>query len=234
MVWPKLTVSDYSEMLRKLSVSVFIVTIVCVWLLRSHVAAADKLFDRLDLAPGMVLLGYISIPVGTFLVAVVVAFIFESVKLHDKISEIFNIRAMFDVRWILIPMALLSGAVVTSAQYDRITAERRRLMREVFYKYASSAKAAQIDVHLIIQALTAWSWYWLCVEAIAIIIPTALLLAWFSQWTASTIMIALAMFLQLLMSVFRNEANKYAEAEVGEILADDARRQAVRSVFDAL
>jgi hypothetical protein len=36
------------------------------------------------------------------------------------------------------------------------------------------------------------------------------------------------------MTLFRADANKYAEAEVSQILADDDRRDAVKSVFDAL
>jgi hypothetical protein len=235
MVWPKLTVSDYREMLRKLSASAFVMTIICVSLLRSRIVAVEQFFHVLDADSAMIkVLGPISIPFGTFVAAFIVAIISESIKLHDRISGLLGIRAAFDLYRILVPMALLSGATVDGARFSRIVADRRRLMREVFYEYASSAKDADIDNHLVIQALTAWSWYWLFVESIVIIITTAAVLTWFGHWRLSTLMLAVAMVLQLIMTIFRSESNKYAEAEVSAILAKEDRRQAVRSVFDAL
>jgi hypothetical protein len=234
MVWPKLTVSDYPEMLRKLSAAVFLVVVGCIWFLRIHVGAVDRVFRSFDLDHEVTIFGPLSIPFGTFIVAFVIAVISESIKLHDKISDLLRIRAVFDIRWILIPMALLSNTTIESKRFIRIMSDRQRLMREVFYKYASSSKDAEIDRHLVTQALTAWSWYWVCIESNVIVLPTAALLAWFGQWLASTVTLTIAFLGHLLMKLFRAEANKYAEAEVSQILADEDRREAVKSVFDAL
>lgn len=234
MVWPKLTVSDYREMLRKLSFSVFLVTAACIFFLRNQISTVDELFSLLDVTPPINTFKLITIPFGTFVVAIVIAIISESIKLHDRISKLLDIRAVFDVRWILIPMALLSGATVTRERINRIDSDRSRLMADVFYKYASSAKDAEIDGHLITQALTAWSWYWLIIETMVIVIPTAAVLAWFGQSKAAAAFLALALVLLFLMRLFRAEANKYADAEISAILADDDRRRAVRAVFDAL
>jgi hypothetical protein len=135
MVWPKLTVSDYREMLRKLSASSFIVTALCVSLLRSQIVAVDMLFQSLHVVPPIKALDSISIPFGTFIVAVIMAVVSEGVKLHDNVSDVLGIRAAFDVRWILIPMALLANATVDEARLNRIEIDRKRLMAEVFYKY---------------------------------------------------------------------------------------------------
>lgn len=234
MVWPKLSVSNYRETLRKLSTSAFFVTAACVWLLRSQISAVDEFLRPLDVTTAIRVFDSVSVPFGTFAVAAVVAIVSESTKLHDKISDALRIRAVFDVHWILIPMALLVGAQIQRARAERITVDRSRLMGEVFYRYASSAKEGEIDAHLIIQALTAWSWYWLCVETIAILLPTAALLVWFGQWKPAAIVMALVLVLQLLMRVFRADANKYADVEVNEILQDEGRRQVVRAAFDAL
>lgn len=107
-------------------------------------------------------------------------------------------------------------------------------MNEVFYKYASGAKTADIDGHLITQALTAWSWYWMCVEALVILTLTTVALVWFAKWGATVLILAIMFALLLLMRAFRAKATNYAEAEVSEILEDGKRRQAVKSVFDAL
>jgi hypothetical protein len=227
VVVPKLTVCDYREMLRKLSTAAFFVTLACVYVLRSRIAVVDQLLDSLDVAPRVEAYS-IPIPFGTFVV------VSESIKLHDRISGVLGIRAVFDVRWILIPMALLTGSVVERRQFERIATDRRRLMNDVFYKYASSAKQADIDTHLITQALTAWSWYWVCVESLVFLILTAAAFAWFRDWGAAALVLVIMLALLVLMKIFRAEANKYAEAEVSEILADEGRRQAVKSAFDAL
>ena len=120
MVWPKLTVSDYPEMLRKLSFAVFLVTAACIFLLRSQIPIVDELFNSFDVNTPIIVSYLGSIPFGTFIVAFVVALISESIKLHDKISDVLGIRVVFDVRWILSPMALLSGATVNRERFDRI------------------------------------------------------------------------------------------------------------------
>jgi len=233
MVWPKLTVCDYREMLRKLSAAAFFVTLSCVYILRSRIAVVDQLFDSLDVTPPIEAYS-LHVPFGTFVVAFAFAVLSESIKLHDKISSVLSIRAVFDVRWILIPMALLSGSTVERSRFDRIATDRTRLMNDVFYKYASSAKQADIDIHLITQALTAWSWYWVCVESLVFLILTAAMLWWFGDWVATALVLAVMLAVIAIMNIFRSDANKYAEAEVSVILSDEVRRKAVKSVFDAL
>lgn len=233
MVWPKLTVSDYPEMLRKLSTVAFLVTATCISFLRSQIAVVDQMLSNLDVTPQISVFSA-SIPFGTFIIAALVAVLSESVKLHDKISRALGIREVLDVRWILIPMALLSGARVNRDRFNRITSERRRLMNDVFYRYGSSVKEAVIDGHLITQALTAWSWYWICIESLVFLGLTAVVLAWFGNWASVVLLLSIMLLLLCLMRIFRGEANNYAEAEVAEILADNARKRAVKSAFDAL
>jgi hypothetical protein len=192
------------------------------------------LFHQLDLLNTVTSFGSFKIPFGTFLVAALVAFVSESTKLHDKISDVFRIRANFDIRWILIPMALLSGAGVNRARLAKISTSRRQLMGEVFYKYASSAQKTVIDKHLITQALTAWSWYWLCIESMVILLVTAAVLAWFLDWPSVSFLLAVILMLRLISLVYRSEANRYADAEVNAILSDATRRTEVNTIFNAL
>lgn len=232
MAWPKLTVSNYPEMLRKLSAGVFIITASCICVIRIEVAPVDQWLS-LNMSQIKVF-GEVSLPIGTVVVAFLAAVISEAIKLHDKISILFRIRKIFDCHWILIPMALCSGGAVSTRQIRRLSDESDRLMREVFYKYASSASDSKIDNHLLTQALTAWSWYWICVEAMVFIIPTAIILALYGQWRSSTIILLGIFVLQLIMKIFYSEATKYADAECSAILADQDRREAVKAIFDAL
>lgn len=233
MVWPKLTVANYPEMLRKLSASVFLVTTACVWLLRIEIAPIDQALRSFDISQ-VKLLGEFPVPSGTVTAAFLIAVLSESVKLHDKVSRLFQVRSAFDYRWILVPMALCASATIGRGQLRRLAVERDRLMAEVFYKYVSGSNNPEIDKHLVTQALTAWSWYWICVEAIAVIIPTALILAYYNLWQCSTLLLGVVILLQLIMKSFRAEASKYAEAEVDAILADADRQQRVKAVFNAL
>jgi hypothetical protein len=235
MVWPKFSVSDYPEMLRKLSFLAFCVAIACTWLVRGYIPPVDRWLGHLDAAtPTLEAIASIKIPFGTFVVGVCAAFISESVRLHDKISSALGIRSTFDTHWILIPMALLSGAAVDRAKLGRIASDRNRLMDDVFYKYASSGKKADIDKHLITQALTAWSWYWLCVESMVLLVLTASVAALFSKWALIAGLLAAVILLILLMRVFRADASDYAGAEVNAILDEPARRADIKAVFDAL
>ena len=236
MIMPKLTVSNYPEMLRKLSIATFFMTIGSLMLLRTYVHSIDSALMHLDVNfPNVPVFGPIKIPFGTFLVAFVVAAISKSMKLHDKISDALRIRSEFDIRWILAPMALLSGASLSSGQFEKMAVERRRLMGELFYTYASSTPGRQvIDGHTVTQALTTWSWYWLCVEAVAIILPTAAILAYEGQnsWTAG--LLAIALMLMLAMRVFWFDCSRYANSQVRQILNDSGRRAEIAAVFNAL
>jgi hypothetical protein len=236
MTMPKLTVSNYPEMLRKLSTAILFVTIGCLALLRTNVVPIDQNLQLLDvMTPAIPVFGPIKIPFGTFFIAFAFACISESVKLHDKISDVLKIRHEFDVRWILIPMALLSGAILNTAQFERLKLERRRLMGDAFYAYASSTPGRQvIDPHTITQALTSWSWYWLCAEAIVVIIPTAAALAYAGHFQYATALLAIVLALMLVMRFFRIDCSRYADSQIQQILNDNGRRSAVATIFNAL
>lgn len=236
MVMPKLTVSDYSEMLRKLSTAFFFVTLGCVSLLRWRIPAINEALANLDFAtPTITSLFSISIPLGTILLAFGGALLSESMKLHDKISDLFWIRREFDIRWILIPMALLSEAKVNSGKFEKIKSERKRLMGDVFYAYASSSAGKPvIDPHTIKQALTTWSWYWLCVEAIVALLITAAILAYAGDFLWATTGLGAILFLMLLMRFFWADCAKYADSQVQQILKTPARRRQIDRTFNAL
>ncbi len=70
MIMPKLTVSNYPEMLRKLSTATFFVTAACLELLRSHVDYMDGALKHLDImTPAVPIFGPVKISFGIFLVA---------------------------------------------------------------------------------------------------------------------------------------------------------------------
>src|SRR5690606_15472439 len=98
--------------------------------------------------------------------------------LHDRISDIFFIRRNFDVKHILLPTARNVGVNIDKEIINKIIKERRPLMNQVFYRYASSRNEPVVDKHLIEKALDTWSWFWVFLEAsiIALISSTLFLI----------------------------------------------------------
>ena len=234
MTMPKLTVTNYPEMLRKLSAAMLFVMIGCLSVLRAQIPVFDDAFKHLDfIFPAVPVLGPITIPFASFLTAFVIACITESIKLHDKLSDLFKFRHEFDIRWILIPIALLAGATLSVTQMEKLRYARQPLMGQTFYKYASSTKP-EIDPHTITQALTSWSWYWICVEATAVLIPTGAILAYVGKYSWSTAIALVVLVLLTLLRVFHFDCAKYANSQIEQILSDSDRRSAVVAAFNAL
>jgi hypothetical protein len=83
-----------------------------------------------------------SLNIAGLVIAFAVAIVAFVTQLHDRISDLFRIRANFDRDKILLPLAKLVGAKLTPQQIARIDNNaRHRLMREVFYPYTSSRAA---------------------------------------------------------------------------------------------
>ena len=236
MIMPKLTVRDYPEMLRKLSTAALLVSSVCIWVLRANIPSLDETLQTLDrLVPTISILGNLTIPFGTFLVAFIIAAASEAVRLHDKISDLLRIRHEFDLRWILIPMAVQSAAPISHAQHQRLKDSRSALMTPVFYKWASSAPdKSAIDSHVVVQAMTVWSWYWVCVESIVLVLITAAILFISENYQVSAIALFCVLLLQILMRILRADCNRYAESEVHQILDDASRKTQNAIYFNAL
>lgn len=237
MIMPKMTVSNYDEMLRKLSTANLILVAICIEILRSKIFVIDTFLKQIDpILPSKIpLIGDTSIPFGIFLPAFLITGLFEAIKLHDKISNFFGIRRRFDLRWILIPMALLSGARVSQAHFENVANARDHLMEKTFYKYASgSTGKAIIDNHTITRALTSWSWYWMCVESCMIMMITAFIFFCFENyfWAALCQMIIPIFF--FIMWCFRADCEKCADSEIRQILDDANRKLQIASVYDAL
>ena len=236
MILPKLSVSNYPEMLRKLSSSAFLVTAFSVTYLRAKVPEIEALLSVLD-ASAVVFpkIGEITMPFGTLASSFLVAVVSESIRLHDKVSNLIGIRLKFDVEQILKPMAQEADVELNDAQQQKLVLDRNRLMGELFYAYASSSPGkAKIDPHNITQALTTWSWYWMAVEAIVILALVALSLIFFGKGSVAWLPAICIGVLLILMKVFYGDCCRYANTQVKEILADQTRLSTIVNRFNAL
>lgn len=234
--FPIFSVNNYNEMLTKLGWYTFGGALLCIFTLRQFTplvtqvtACIDSVFPKeaADVLPFPISL------VSVFILAIATALVAHAIKLHDRLSNLLGIRNEFDVNYVLYPLAIASGANLSVAQFNKVRQLRKSLMGSTFYAYVSSTNPV-IDSHTITQALTNWSWFWVCLEAIAFLTVTAIILAIYGAWPAAASLLIACMVLLLLMRFFRLQSATYAESQVEQVLRDSARRAAVAAEFNAL
>lgn len=226
------SVSGYPAMLNKIGISTFFISLGATWLLRKNLAPLGTILSPLDLT---VTIQGLSVQIGYVIPALVLALSFRIFKVHDRISDLFGIRRRFDVHEILVPLAGEVGVAVSVEKAKRMAEKRDDLMREVFYRYASGTPSqAVIDEQMITMALDQWSWYWMLLEASAIILPCALvLLVLLRTGPAACLLLTFVVllgFMRLLMPLSAD----YAHREVKAIVEDQARRNHLRQALGAL
>ena len=93
---PLATVTNYQEMLRRIAFFTFVAGLFAVRLLRLNSAAIDSLLAQIDIDIELPYVGKYKI-LGYVLPAAIIAFIFYTIRLHDRLSWCFRIRYLFDV-----------------------------------------------------------------------------------------------------------------------------------------
>jgi hypothetical protein len=231
------TPRNYAEVLWKLAGWAFYEIYIVTFLLRD-ISAIDDAFRSIETH------GHLGAFIGTLpaaanipgaVLALAAAVISQALHLHDRISDLFGIRASFDEEKILFPLAARVGSNLTPRQYDTARSQRRHLMYDVFYRYTSSrADHPLVDKHNIEHALAAWSWFWVCVEGV-FFIGLAAIVAFFSRGGILAIYLAAAAALVFVLAVAQHaRLARYARPQVEAIAADPTAAAAVRDRFNAL
>ena len=237
LLLPIFVIRSYSDMLRKLASFLFYETWVVTFVLRG-IPPIDEAFSRsygkigsaLSVIPNADKLNLIGLGV-----ALVVAGAGYFLQLHDRASDVLGIRKRFDRVCILVPLALMVGAKLTPEKIDRLDVSRDTVMRDVFYKYASSrAENPLVDKHDIEHALSGWSWYWVFIEAILLLLVSSVVAISFGAYEMSASFVLLAMLCWLLAGMQRVRLYRYARPQVEAIAGNANAAAAVKAVFDAL
>jgi len=234
-----LSPTNYSEMLKKLASFLFYEVWIVTFFLREIPAVksaflavenAPPIKNVISLIPGHESLNLTGVAIGLF-----IAGLSYATQLHDIISDIFRIRHHFDIDYILLPLARKVGKEITPEFVEKISAARDPLMREVFYKYASSrSESTIVDKHDIERALDGWSWYWILIEAMPITLLAAGIAAIFGtmgQIFGFLLAFACLLFFAILYSL---KLRRLARPQVDAIASDRNARAAVEKQFDAL
>ena len=230
MSWnPLPEVTDYRAMLNRILLFTTASACIGIWLLRRHFPALDAVLTQLDFKIEIWGVKEIKL-VGYIVPGLVVGFLTRSIRLHDRISDVLGIRQRFDVKFILVPLAIGTGIQEKDIQFEVVKARRDDLMGPVFYRFASSTNP-QIDKHLICEALDWWSWYWVIVESASVFFVVAIILIFAKA--GMTVVVILACIAVSLGSLpfFKHHCARYAKREVQEILNNPTRKKQVKEQF---
>lgn len=230
---PLAPVTDYQSMLNRVSWFTTATALAAVWLLRACVPSLDAALRQVDAA--LALGGESSTtPAGYLLPALAVGIATRVFRLHARLSDWLEIRECFDVEVILAALADRTGVDLAGVSEERLRAERRHLMRTAFYPFVSGAEPA-VDRSLIHQALDAWSWFWVLLEATAVSTVASFGLIACSAYRPGFQLLGAALAVAAAgLPALRNQCRRYAVAQVRAIVDDPQRADAVRAAFNEL
>jgi len=230
---------NYTQVRRKLAFFLFFELWLATFFLRG-LPPIEALFSAVEQAGPMeaiasLLPAVAKLNLTGLILAIFVTTICYAITLHDRISDLLEIRKKFDYQHILLPLAKLVNVRLSAAQKIRIQENQDSLMRQVFYKFASSrAKNPIVDKHDIERALEAWSWFWIMVEAIpfAVVFGIVACVAKGTTLTITFLAIAFALFAAAWFSTRRFP--RFARPQIEAIAHTPVSFRAVRKVFSAI
>jgi hypothetical protein len=230
---PLAPVTDYQSMLNRVSWFTTATGLAAVWLLRASVPTLDDALRQVDTA--LALGGASSTtPAGYLLPALAVGIATRVFRLHARLSDWLEIRECFDVEVILAELADRTGVDLAGVSQERLRAERHHLMRTAFYRFVSGSEPV-VDRSLIHQALDAWSWFWVLLEATAVSTVASFGLIACSAYQAGFQLLGAALAVAATgLPALRNQCRRYAVAQVRAIVDDPERAAAVRAAFNEL
>lgn len=222
---------SYSDMLERVFATTVASGLVCTAILANASPSVKALLDSIKTEAGI---GPIKAVRALYvLLPILIAMISRIIRLHDKISDVLHIRMMFDTRYILLPMARLSGAEVDTHMRQRLLSLREPAMYKVFYPYVSLPTPA-IDRQLIRTALDNWGWFWACVESAFLFIITGSIIRIIGRDIEFYLCVIVLLMIGLLLTTQWIACRRSADRQVRAIIDDPQRRTSIQEYFAAI
>ncbi len=233
----------YDETLNKLAFVNLLVLGVTFFLIDVHTGlfsqAVYSVFqmsiDRLSLQEKSVFLTLFPAGVISFLFTL----LFRFIRLHDCISDLFNIRSYFDIQLILKPLADASGIKINKKNLSKLEAKRRTIMGEVFYKYASFNNP-QIDTQVVSNSRDHWYWFWIFLETSFIftflsffMLGAAVINSRSDFFSCAEVLCGLSFLGGIFLWVSWRRCKSGAERQVAIIIADATRKGDIKVYLDS-
>jgi hypothetical protein len=231
---PLAPVTDYQSMLNRIFWFTSASALVAIWMLRLHNPALNSLLNQIDLQVEFSSDKTLPIPGGFLFPALAIGMLTRVFRLHARISDWFGIRETFDIQVILQEFAAELDLDVSSLTYEQLAENRHSIMRSTFYAFVSGSRPA-VDEQLVCQALDAWSWFWVGIEATLVFTLAGFGLIACGEILPGLETVGVATGLAALgLPAMRRQCARYAIAQVRAILEDPARAAVVRGAFAGL
>lgn len=231
---PLAPVTDYQSMLNRIFWFTSASALVAIWMLRQYNAALNALLNQIDLQVEFSTDKMLPIPGGFLFPALAVGMLTRVFRLHARVSDWLRIRETFDIEVIMREFAMGLDLDVTSLTYDQLAENRHSIMRSTFYAFVSGSHPL-VDKQLIHQALDAWSWFWVGIEATLVFMLAGLGLVACGATVPGLETVGVAAALAAFgLPALRRQCVRYAIAQVRAIAEDPARAASVREVFAGL
>lgn len=231
---PLAPVTDYQSMLNRIFWFTTAAALGAVWLLRRNVPAIDAALSPLDQAIAWGASNGLPTRAGDLLPALGIGVITRVFHVHARLSDWLLIRETFDVDVIISEFARQLSIDLSPFGDEELRRARHGLMRAAFYPFVSGPQPA-IDRQLVEQALDAWSWFWVGLEAAFLfVVASFVLIAAGVNPIGLQTLVGSLLIATVALPAIRRQCRRYAIAQVRAILADAARTAAARSAFTHL
>lgn len=231
---PLTPVTDYQSMLNRIFWFTSASALVAIWMLRLYLPDLDKLLREIDFTVAFGGDKILPMPGGYILPALAVGIVTRVFRMHARISDWLGIRECFDIDVIIGALAAQLAIDMTPIAEEQLMKQRHGIMRRAFYAFVSGSQP-QIDPQLIQQALDAWSWFWVGVEASLVFVVCGLGLIAGGVCEVGLRTIGGTLILATIgLPTMRGQCKRYAIAQVRAIVLDPARAANVRAAFAEL
>jgi hypothetical protein len=219
--------ASYSEMLNKIGIFTFLSALA---LTRVVAFFAPSAAAFLNSEPTTVEILTVKIPLLFVLPPAVLALLARIIRLHDKISDLFGIRARFDLYRILIPLCGSIQIAVDKGFRDKLLSRRKTAMERTYYAYASF-EDPKISKALVLKAIDLWTWYWILLELCALLAIAGIVLFAFRAYVGASLVFVALILAILLFSTYYDACGRLADAQIEDIVADAERATKLRTEF---
>jgi len=231
---PLSPVTDYQSMLNRIFWFTSAAALAGAWMLRLYIPDLDRWLGQIDFTVALGGDKILPIPGGYLLPALAVGMLTRIYHLHARISDWLGIRECFDVEVILAEIAAQLSIDLAPFGEEQLMKSRHSIMRRAFYPFVGGPQP-QIDPQLIQQALDAWSWFWIGIEATLVFTLTGLGLIAGGLYEVGLLTIGGTLLAAAVsLPAMRRQCRRYAIAQVRAILADPLRAATIRAAFAEL
>lgn len=208
-------------------IGTFVPSLTAAMLLGWRVSVLHRLLRAI---PVLVTIGDWSVPLVGAVIALAITFLTCSLRLHDRMSDALGIRERFDITVIMLPLAVGLGVRLGPRPFERLRANRTRLMTSAFYQYTEGTRPI-LKPRSVAAVTDRWSWFWILVEIEAIATVTAVILLMFDDSGLAALLFVTVIGTLPVLYIIRRQCDQYAQDQVYALLANQSACQAILQEF---